>query len=256
MPLQVTDSTIDNLPVTTIVINRPPLNVLDTATCIELSSALGAIRERDWARVVVLRGEGRAFSSGVDIAEHTPALMPTLLPAFHRIFHELLSLRAFTIAAVHGACLGGAAELAFACDRLLVDETAKFAFPEIKVGCYPPVAIPLLAARCGAARAIQFITTGTPLPIDTLVQWGLIDAVAAKGELDVALASEFARLADKSPAVLGMIAGLFHEQARMSWGSQIDAVERAYLTEVLPHPDASEGILAFQEKRAPHWQNV
>ena len=108
-------------------------------------------------RIVILRGSGRCFSTGVDIEQHTPELMPTLLPAFHEIFHRLLDLHAVTIAAVHSFCLGGAAELAFACDRVVAEETARLGFPEITVGCYPPVAIPLMARRIGQGRAAQMI---------------------------------------------------------------------------------------------------
>jgi cyclohexa-1,5-dienecarbonyl-CoA hydratase len=242
--------------VATVTLDHPRTNVIDTAHCGELAGALLRLREEDRARVVVLRGAGKHFSTGVDISEHTPELMPTLLPAFHGIFEALLGLRAVTVAAVQGYCLGGAAELALACDRVIAQREARIGFPEIRVGCYPPVAIPLLTARIGHGRATGMILEGAEASAEDLATWGAVDAVTGDPTLERGLAGELARYADKSPAVIGMAAALLHERARESWARCIPALEKAYLDELLPHPDAAEGIAAFGEKRAPRWRDA
>lgn len=244
------------VPATTLSIDHAPVNVLDMAHCRELSLHLANLREEDRARIVIIRGTGRCFSTGVDIDQHTPELMPDLLPAFHEIFHRMLALRAVTVAAVHSYCLGGAAELAFACDRIVAENTARLGFPEITVGCYPPVAIPLMAQRVGPGRAAQMILSGREEAVDVLHAWGLVDRVVAKGELDAGIGEELALYRAKSPDVLGMAAELLHAEARRGWGARIDTLEKAYLDELLVHPDASEGILAFKEKRPAVWKRA
>jgi len=74
------------------------------------------------------------------------------------------------------------------------------------------------------------------------------------GDLDELIASEVALLSDKSPAVLGMTAALMHEQCEAKWGARIRVLEQAYLRDLLPHPDAAEGIAAFVEKRVAQWR--
>ena len=242
-----------SLGVVTLCINQPKTNVLDLDTCLELVEALEILAAQNRARVVILRGEGRCFSTGVDILQHNPEVMPNLLPAFHQIFDSLLSLNAVTIAAVHGYCLGGAAELAFACDRVIVEESAKIGFPEITVGCYPPVALCLLPFRTNFGAAVKMLLSGESESPEQLARWGLVDTVCASGELDTALSRELEGYADKSPAMLGITSSLLHQQARRGWADQIGEFEQHYLSTVLPHADASEGIDAFLNKRKPYW---
>ncbi len=242
--------------VATITLNHPPVHILDLAHCEELQSALAEVRADDRARVLVLRGAGRCFSAGVDIKQHTKELMPALLPAFHSIFFELLGLQSVNVALVNGVCMGGAAELAFACDRVIAEENARISFPEIQLGCYPPVAIPLLTQRAGHGRAVAAVLGGREIPVAAFAQWGLVDVVAPAGGLDDALQREIALYHDKSPAVLGMTAHLLHEEALRTWGSRIKHMEAEYLEKLLPHPDVAEGIAAFAAKRPARWRSL
>ena len=253
MAIELRKERVGGLWVATLTLEHAKVNVIDQAHSEELTQKLRNLREEDSVRIIVIRGAGRCFSTGVDIKQHTPELMPQLLPAFHGIFHELLKVRALTIAAVHGFCLGGAAELALACDRTIAHTDTVFSFPEIKVGCYPPVAISLLRERVGHSRALEMIASGEAVSVAQLVDWGAISRVSDDRTLDRAIGEEIELYQDKSPAVLGMIASLMHEQAQRSWGSQLAEAERRYLDELLQHADAAEGIKAFGEKRAARW---
>ena len=254
MGIERTDQKRGGITVTTVTIDHAPANVLDLEHVRELSSVLHQIRADDRTRVLVLRGNGSVFSTGVDIREHTPEVMPTLLPAFHAVFDDLWGVSAVTIAAIHGRCLGGAAELAFACDRVIAEEGTEVGLPEIGLGCFPPVAIPQLVARVGIGRATEMILGGGRVDVSTLVSWGLIDVATADGSLDAAIDTEVKRFESWSPAVLGQVAHLLHEQVRRSWGGEIPRIENDYLENLLPHPDCAEGIAAFVEKRAAVWQ--
>ena len=254
MAIDRTDQKRGGITVTTVTIDHAPANVLDLEHVRELSSVLQQIRADDRTRVLILRGAGTVFSTGVEIREHSPEVMPSLLPAFHALFEDLWGIPAVTIAALHGRCLGGAAELAFACDRVIAEEETEVGLPEIGLGCFPPVAIPQLVSRVGIGRATELILGGGRIEATRLATWGLIDSTAPTGELERSLIEEVKRYEGWSPAVLGQVAHLLHEQVRRRWGDEIPRVEQDYLENLLPHPDCREGIAAFLEKRPPVWQ--
>ncbi|MCA8962590.1 MAG: enoyl-CoA hydratase/isomerase family protein [Planctomycetes bacterium] len=255
MPIHLDNKVHRGVPFSSVTIEHGPHNILDLDHCRELTSALQEIRADDRSRVVVLRGHGKCFSSGVDIKQHTREEMPELLPAFHEIFAELLKLRAFTIAAVHGHCLGGAAELALACDRVVAESSASIGLPEVTLGCYPPVAIPLLPERLPTGMAVGMLISGQPANTEELCRHGAVDRVVTGGQLQAGVEAELDLFAQKSPAILGMIADLVHDEARRRWGERIPHMETQYLEKLLPHPDVEEGIAAFLEKREPRWQD-
>ena len=143
-----------------LVLRNPPLNVIDIPMMEELAQALAEIEARADVSVVVLSGEGRAFSAGVDVAAHTPDKVEAMLLKFHAVIRALVASKKVTVAAVHGHCLGGGAELAMVCDMVYTTGSAQWGFPEIKLGCYPPVACTALAALVGQKRAAELILTG------------------------------------------------------------------------------------------------
>ena len=141
-----------NSTVARIVLRNAPLNVIDVPMMEELAQALADIEARSDISVIVLSGEGKAFSAGVDVAAHTPDKVEGMLLKFHAVIRALVATRKVTIAAVHGHCLGGGAELAMVCDIVYTTASARWGFPEIKLGCYPPVAC--TASGCaGRAKA-------------------------------------------------------------------------------------------------------
>src|SRR5712691_5776352 len=147
-------------PVACISLRNSPLNIIDIPMMEELSQALAEIESHHDIPVVVLAGSGKAFSAGVDVAAHTPDKVQSMLAKFHAVINVLVNTRKVTIAGVHGHCLGGGAELAMVCDLVYTAESAQWGFPEIKLGCYPPVACTALAALIGQKRAADLILTG------------------------------------------------------------------------------------------------
>src|SRR5207253_11088463 len=99
-----------------ITLTRPPLNVIDFQMMDELLAALQQLEQRSEVSVVIMSGGERAFSAGVDVAVHTTDKIQTMLQKFHGLILALTKFRKITIAAVHGDCLGGGAELAMVCD--------------------------------------------------------------------------------------------------------------------------------------------
>ena len=99
-----------------IELRNPPLNVIDVPMMEELAQVLAEIESRQDIAIIVFRGEGKSFSAGVDVAAHTPDKVEEMLAKFHGVIRALVATKRVTIAAVHGHCLGGGAELAMVCD--------------------------------------------------------------------------------------------------------------------------------------------
>ncbi len=133
-------------PAAQVILRHAPLNVIDVPMMDELLEAIAEIETRSDVSLVVLSGEGKSFSAGVDVAAHTPDRVEEMLGKFHKVIRALVASRKVTLAAVQGNCLGGGAELAMICDIVYTTASARWAFPEIKLGCYPPVACAALAA--------------------------------------------------------------------------------------------------------------
>ncbi|MGQ9823621.1 MAG: enoyl-CoA hydratase/isomerase family protein, partial [Desulfotomaculales bacterium] len=120
-------------------LDRPPLNVLTIPMMEELVRAL------EWAKtepgaVILLSAEGKAFSAGVDVADHTPDKVEDMIGVFDRIFLTMAEIDRPIAAAVNGAALGGGYELVLACDLVVASEKARFGQPEVTVGVFPPAA--------------------------------------------------------------------------------------------------------------------
>ncbi len=144
-------------PVARIRLIHPPLNVIDIPMMLELQEALAELEARLDVSTILFEGDARAFSAGVDVKAHVPEQVGKMLTSFHGVIRAIVASRKITIAVVQGVCLGGGAELAAVCDMVYTARDATWGFPEIKLGCYPPVAAVALPALVGQKRACQEI---------------------------------------------------------------------------------------------------
>ena len=139
-------------PVARVKLINPPLNVIDLPMARELAQTLTEIESRSEISIIVFEGDASVFSAGVDIKAHLPEEIHEMLTSFHAVIRALVATRKVTIAAVRGACLGGGAELAAVCDMVYTARDAAWGFPEIKLACFPPVAVVALATLIGQKR--------------------------------------------------------------------------------------------------------
>ncbi len=241
--------------VTRLVINRPPLNILNIEAARELNSQLGVALAESGVRLIEIRGAGEnAFSAGTEIREHLPDRAPEMLREFHALIRAVLYASLPTIAVVRGHCLGGGMELALACDFILASAEARFAQPEIKLAAFPPVAVALLPRLIPEKKALEMILTGDPISAEEAERLGLVNCVVDAQDLDaevekfsaalLALSSEAVRLARKVTRLC----------ARELFESSLRESERIYLEELLATEDAEEGVRAYLEKRPPKWK--
>ena len=240
-------------PVARIVLHHPPLNVIDVAMMEELMHALNEIEARPDISIVILSGEGKAFSAGVDVAAHAPDKVTKMLEKFHAVVRSLVASKKVTIAAVHGACLGGGAELALVCDLVFTASTAIWGFPEIKLGCYPPVACTALAALVGQKRAAELILTGRTITGTEAAAMGLANRAVPSRRLAVTASRYVSDLLKLSPAALALTKKAIYAWDSMHFDKGLARAEKIYLEELMKTQDAHEGVRAFMEKREPEW---
>lgn len=233
---------------------HPPLNVFDFQMMDELREALSALEQRPEISVVVLSGGERAFSAGVDVAVHTPELVPKMFQKFHGLILALVKFPRITIAEVHGACLGGGAELAMVCDMCFTTPDAKWGFPEITLGCYPPIACASLAALVGEKRAADLIFTGRTFSGTEAAAWGLANDACPEGVLEEAIQGALNHLLKLSPAALAHAKKAFYAWDSIHLDKGLARAEKIYVEELMQTEDAKEGIQAWMEKRKPEWK--
>jgi cyclohexa-1,5-dienecarbonyl-CoA hydratase len=240
-------------PVSRVVLRHAPLNIIDIPMMEELVQALAEVEAHPDISTVVLSGDGKAFSAGVDVADHTPGKLEEMLVKFHAVVRALIATRKVTIAAVHGHCLGGAAELAMVCDIVYTSMSAKWGFPEIKLGCFPPVACTALAALVGQKRAAELILTGRTVSGVEAAEMGLASRAVADGELESGVDRTVQGLLQLSPAALAVTKKAVYAWDAIHFDKGLARAEKIYVDELMKTADAQEGLRAFMEKREPKW---
>jgi cyclohexa-1,5-dienecarbonyl-CoA hydratase len=241
-------------PLARITFTHPPLNVFDFQMMDDLREALNAIEQRREISTVILSGGERGFSAGVDVAVHTPDQIQTMFQKFHGLILALTRSPKITIAEVHGVCLGGGAELAMVCDMCFTTEKAKWGFPEITLGCYPPVACTALAALVGQKRAANLIFTGRTFTGQDAADWGLANEAHPENELHKAIEGTLDHLFKLSPAALAHAKKAFYAWDSIHLDKGLARAEKIYIEELMQTEDAKEGIQAWLEKRQPEWK--
>jgi len=240
--------------VTQITLHNPPVNVIDIPMMDELGSAIAETEASPEISIVVVRGAGKCFSAGVDVAAHAPDTVKEMLNKFHGVVRALLGSSKITVAVVHGQCLGGGAELAMVCDIVLTAESAEWGFPEIGLGCFPPVACTALPALTGQKHAAELILTGKKFDGLEAASRGLASSAAPEHQLEDKLASLLRRLDQLSPAALAITKKAIYAWDSFHFDKGLARAEKLYLDELMKTEDAQEGIRAFLEKRNPQWK--
>jgi cyclohexa-1,5-dienecarbonyl-CoA hydratase len=240
-------------PVARITLHNPPVNVIDLGVMDEMAQALSEIEANSGISIIVLGGDGPSFSAGVDVAAHTADQASAMLSKFQGVIRSLIATRRVTVAAVHGNCLGGGAELAMVCDMVYTTASARWGFPEIRLGCYPPVACAALSALVGQKRAAELILTGRTITGAEAAAMGLANQAVDDQELNPAVDLVVTGLSKLSPAALAITKKALYTWDAMHFDKGLARAEKIYLEELIQTSDAREGIAAFLEKRPPKW---
>jgi methylglutaconyl-CoA hydratase len=242
--------------VATVTLNRPDRgNAFDQKMLDELSERFAALGTDDQVRVMILRGSGRHFCTGADLASRGPdakstSTQPAKSPATLRdVLVALDTLPKPTIAIVHGGAIGGGAAFAACCDIALATEQAFFSIPEVRVGMPPMGVMPFLIRAMGHRGFRRYGLSGERMTPAEAQRLGLVHQVCDAAALDETLARITDELLHGAPQA---IADLKTAAAQFS-----SPTLSTILANRAPHnsktPEALEGIASFREKRKPSW---
>jgi cyclohexa-1,5-dienecarbonyl-CoA hydratase len=238
-----------------ITFNSPPLNVLNIEMMKEINQAIKEFQSIK-LKVLILNANGKAFSAGVDVSDHTKEKVKGMIQIFHEIFTNLLKIKAPTVALVNGAALGGGCEVATFCDIVIASEKSKFGQPEIMVGVFPPVAAAIFPKLMWSKKALELMLTGEIIRANEAKELGLVNHILPVEDFE-AEAEKFVndKLANNSAVVLQLTKRAFIEGATQNYSESIKKIENIYLNDLMKTSDANEGLSAFLEKRPPVWKN-
>lgn len=240
----------------TVKINNPPVNALSAQVVKELDKTLGELGD---ARVIVITGEGKMFSAGVDIKElagiSSEAEAREFSEGCHRVFRRLETSKRPVIAALNGHCLGGGLELALCCHIRIAAEGARMGLPEINLGIIPGAGgTQRLPRVVGNSTALEMILTGEPLSAEEAHACGLVNRVTKfESLMDEALFLA-KRIASKPAPAASLIIEAVESGCNMPLELALE-LESKLFGDVFTTEDSKEGLKAFLEKRPPKFKN-
>jgi len=230
-------------------------NILDAALTEALAGVFAEAARAPSVKAVVLDGSGGHFSYGASVEEHLPGEVARMLRRFGSLLHVVLESGVVVLGAVRGQCLGGGLELVSLAHRIFAAADARFGQPEITLGVFPPAASVLLPERIGRAHADDLCLTGRVIGADEAKAIGLVDEVVAGDPADAALAWARAHLASKSASSLRHAVRAVRAGLARRLRTDLPALERQYLDDLMRTADAVEGLEAFLAKRPPVWRD-
>jgi len=238
----------------TLTLNRPPVNVINIPMLRELTDALQLAAADRELKVLQLRADGKLFSAGVDVLDHTAERVNEMMGLFDQVCISLAEFPTPTIAVVHGHALGGGCELVLCCDMAWMVESATIGQPEIKLAVIAPIAALRLPAVVGPRWAAQILFSGEAVDAVTAAKIGLVNASVPPEELDRAVAEVTNQLSSLSASASRVNKKAYLIGMR-DWQSAVAEIEELYFEELMTLDDPHEGLNAFVEKREPIWQN-
>lgn len=237
--------------VATVVLDRPERrNALNAALVAELRRTLGALAEDEEVRVVALRGAGPDFCAGADLHEVRESVEAGVMTslrdaqALGDLFVEMRRMRPPIVALVQGRALAGGCGLATACDLVVAAESARFGYPEVRLGFVPAMVMSILRRSVGETRAFELVALGLTIDADTAREYGIVNRVFADGEFDEASGGFLAALAERSASAVALTKRLLYQidgvdfESAIRTGADVNALAR--LTD-----DCRAGIAGF-----------
>ena len=242
-----------------ILLNRPERrNALSLALLRELVSALNDAGENGAVRVVVIVGAGPAFSAGHDLAEmiDRPAeFYEELFAECTAVMSAIQAIPQPVVAQVHGMATAAGCQLVAACDLAIAADDCRFATPGVSIGLFCSTPMVALSRNVAGKHAMEMLLTGDMTPAGRAAEIGLVNRSVPAEDLQAATLEMARKIASKSSMTLATGKRAFYAQREMTLSEAYDYASAVMVDNMLA-ADAEEGIGAFIEKRAPHWQDV
>jgi enoyl-CoA hydratase/carnithine racemase len=242
-----------------ILLNRPErMNALGVATVKALEQAVAEAAAKH-ARVLLLRGSGRAFCTGADLKERKSMDMAARLThnaGIRGAIDAVARAKCVTIAVLNGVAVGGGLELAMGCDLRFAAAGISLGLTESKVGAFPGAGgSQRLPRLVGASRAMHMMFTGEPVTSEYALSIGLVNEVVPADDLQAHTLAFAEKLASRSAPALATIKQLVYQGMELPLAAAL-RVERAALPEILGSADYAEGLAAFAERRPPKFTGL
>jgi enoyl-CoA hydratase/carnithine racemase len=241
----------------TITLNRPEqMNTFSTRMARELNQALLDLDADPGVRVILLKGEGKAFCAGIDVNElagKTPLEYQTWIETMEHPLLTISRLNKPVIAQVHGVAVANGMGLAAAADLVMAADTVRMGLTAINVGlnCVGPV-IPV--SRCvGRKKALELLLYGSLIKAPEALSLGLVNQLVPKEELETRALAWASELAKKSPIAVRIAKTAFYRSEDLHYEARFAYMNEAF-ARLCTTQDAREGVKAFFEKRLPQWQ--
>jgi len=249
-------------PFVVLTLNEPErANPLSSATAEALTAELEAAAQDLSVRAVVITGAGSNFSAGADLAalgriasggDESEAHADT--EKLRRLFEVLLGHPKLTVAAVHGAAVAGGCGLATACDLVVAEPAARFAYPEVKIGFVAALVMTFLTRRVPGHVARRILLDPEMMSAEQALALGLVDELVPEGEaMGRALSLARSICSKASPAALAATKALLNEISGMDWRTGLETAAAANVRQRM-HSDCVRGVRTFVEtKSTPDW---
>ncbi len=239
--------------ITLVTLNRPERrNALTIELLTELVAAIKVASDEAHERILILRGAGAAFCTGLDLKAATPENAHATAEMVAKALLALSQTRLVTIAAVHGAAVAGGAGIMSACDFVVAAEGTKIGYPEVRRGLVAGLVMTFLRRQTGERNMSELLLGSELIDAERAKEIGLVNRVVSPENL----MSEAQKFADSvlqgAPGALAQTKRLIEE---LWWRSVKEDVDLAlkYHMQARESGEASEGIAAFNEKRPPNW---
>lgn len=253
-------SGVDGRGVASVTLNRPEVhNAYNGAMIDALIDVIEALAVDPRVRLLVLRGNGKHFQAGADLAwlKEAAGLSVEGNVAFsRRTTQAMCGLNRFpvpAIALVHGACYGGGVGMVACCDVRIATETANFALTEVRWGVIPAPIIPQLCAAMGVTSLRRYGITGERFDASEARRIGLIHEVCADDGLDRAATPIIEAILRGAPEAVRETKRLVLAQAGLEVSEQDVEALAVQAAVKRASPEAAEGLASFQQKRDPSW---
>jgi methylglutaconyl-CoA hydratase len=240
--------------ITVVTLNRPERrNALTIELLTELTAAINVVSDEPDQRVLILRGAGAAFCTGLDLREAADATKAHATAEM--VANTLIAIsqtHLITVAAVHGAAVAGGAGIMSACDFVVAAQGTKIGYPEARRGLVAGLVMTFLRRQVGERNMRELLLGSELMDAERARKMGLINRVVAQDEL-ISEAQKFAEsVLQGAPGALAQTKRLVEE---LWWRSVKEDVDLAlkYHLQARESDEAAEGIAAFNEKRKPKW---
>ncbi|MBV8490559.1 MAG: enoyl-CoA hydratase [Candidatus Eremiobacteraeota bacterium] len=240
-----------------VAMNRPEKrNALSVAMMEELEKTLWSLGGDANVGVIILRGEGPAFSAGHDLSEligRDEAAYRAVFEACVDLMSTIAAVRQPVIAEVERVATAAGCQLVAACDLAVAASTATFATPGVRIGLFCSTPMVALVRDVGRKRAMEMLLTGEPIDAETARAWGLVNRVVAPERLHEATMALARKIAEASRTVVGIGKAAFYAGVDLDTARAYEHAKEV-MTANAQVDDAQEGMRAFLEKRRPGWK--